>query len=109
MCWTLKVEDKMVAEPLLEIERLHIQFDTFEGVSHVLDGVDFTLEKGGTLGLVGETGCGKSITAKAILRLLPEPPARIVSGSIRFQGEDLVKKKSERLEGRRSPWFFKIP
>ena len=112
MCWTLKVEDKMVAEPLLEIERLHIQFDTFEGVSHVLDGVDFTLEKGGTLGLVGETGCGKSITAKAILRLLPEPPARIASGSIRFQGEDLVKKQEQeirKVRGRKIAMVFQDP
>jgi peptide/nickel transport system ATP-binding protein len=112
MCWTLKVEDKMVAEPLLEIERLHIRFDTFEGVSHVLDGVDFTLEKGGTLGLVGETGCGKSITAKAILRLLPEPPARIVSGNIRFQGEDLVKKQEQeirKVRGKKIAMVFQDP
>lgn len=112
MCWTLKVEDKMGAEPLLEIERLHIQFDTFEGVSHVLDGVDFTLERGGTLGLVGETGCGKSITAKAILRLLPEPPARIVSGNIRFQGEDLLIKQEQeirRVRGKKIAMVFQDP
>ena len=79
-------------EPLLEIKDLKIEFDTFEGVSHVLEGIYLTLGRGDTLGLVGETGCGKSITAKAILRLLPIPPARIVSGEILFEGGDLLKK-----------------
>ena len=84
-------------EPVLEIRDLRIEFDTFEGVSHVLDGIDLTLGRGDTLGLVGETGCGKSITAKTILRLLPIPPARIVSGEIRFQNEDLLKKSEEEM------------
>lgn len=83
--------------PILKIKDLKIEFDTFEGTSHVLDGVSFTLEKGDTLGLVGETGCGKSITAKAILRLLPIPPARIPSGEILFEGEDLLKKSEEEM------------
>jgi oligopeptide/dipeptide ABC transporter ATP-binding protein len=98
--------------PLLRVDDLSIQFDTFEGISHVLDGVSFTLEKGGTLGLVGETGCGKSITAKAILRLLPEPPARIVSGSIRFAGENLLKKQEEairKIRGKRIAMVFQDP
>jgi len=86
-------------EPILDIRDLHIEFDTFEGVSHVLDGITFALEKGGTMGLVGETGCGKSITAKAILKLLPVPPARIASGKILFQGEDLLKKSEEEMKG----------
>jgi len=85
-------------EPVLEIRDLRIEFDTFEGVSHVLDGIDLTLGRGDTLGLVGETGCGKSITAKTILRLLPIPPARIVSGEIRFQNEDLLKKSEEEMK-----------
>jgi oligopeptide/dipeptide ABC transporter ATP-binding protein len=87
----------MSKEHLLCIEDLRIEFDTFEGTSRVLDGVSFTLGRGETLGLVGETGCGKSITAKAILRLLPEPPARIVSGNIRFLGEDLLEKREREM------------
>ena len=69
------------------------------------------LEKGRTLGLVGETGCGKSITAKAILRLLPEPPARIVSGNS-FQGEDLLKKPEEeikKIRGKKIAMVFQDP
>jgi oligopeptide/dipeptide ABC transporter ATP-binding protein len=102
----------MGKELLLDIEDLRIEFDTFEGISHVLDGVSFTLENGGTMGLVGETGCGKSITAKAILRLLPEPPARIVSGKIRFMGEDLLQKQEaemRKIRGKKIAMVFQDP
>ncbi len=84
-------------QPLLDIRDLRIEFDTFEGTSRVLDGIDLSLDPGQTLGLVGETGCGKSITAKAILRLLPVPPARYVSGSIRFRDRDLLKASEEEI------------
>jgi oligopeptide/dipeptide ABC transporter ATP-binding protein len=87
----------MGKELLLDIEDLRIEFDSFEGTSHVLDGVSFSLDRGETMGLVGETGCGKSITAKAILRLLPEPPARIVSGRILFAGVDLLQKQKHEM------------
>jgi oligopeptide/dipeptide ABC transporter ATP-binding protein len=99
-------------EPILEIKDLKIEFDTFEGVSHVLEGIYLTLGRGDTLGLVGETGCGKSITAKAILRLLPIPPARIVSGEILFEGGDLLKKSEEemkKIRGRRIAMVFQDP
>jgi len=88
-------------EAILRIRDLKIEFNTFEGVSQVLDGVDLTLGRADTLGLVGETGCGKSITAKAVLRLLPTPPARIVSGEIWFEGEDLLKKSEDEMRALR--------
>jgi peptide/nickel transport system ATP-binding protein len=98
--------------PILEIKNLKIEFDTFEGISHVLDGIHLNLEKGDTLGLVGETGCGKSITAKAILGLLPIPPANIVSGEILFQGENLLDKSEEEMKeirGRQIAMVFQDP
>lgn len=102
----------MSMQPLLEIKDLQIEFDTFEGVSHVLDGIDLSLGSGETLGLVGETGCGKSITAKAALRLLPVPPARYVSGSIRFKDRDLLKVSEEEIRevrGKQISMVFQDP
>lgn len=84
--------------PVLTIHDLRIEFETFEGTAQVLDGIHLTLRKRETLGLVGETGCGKSITAKAILRLLPIPPARILSGEILFNGKDLLKVSDEEMK-----------
>ncbi len=97
---------------LLEIRNLKIEFESFEGTSHVLEDVHLTLGSGETLGLVGETGCGKSITAKAILRLLPIPPARIVSGNILFQDEDLLCKSEEEMKeirGKQIAMVFQDP
>ncbi len=75
---------------LLEIENLQTHFRTPDGVNRAVDGVSFTVEPGETIAIVGESGCGKSVTASSILRLIPEPPGKI-SGSIRFQGRDLLK------------------
>ena len=80
----------MSDQPLLSIQDLSLEFDTFDGVYKAIDGVSFDLAKGESLGIVGETGCGKSVTAKSILGLLPSPPARWTSGEIRFQGQDLL-------------------
>ena len=84
---------------LLEVDDLRTHFFTREGVVHAVDGVSFAVEPGRTLGIVGESGCGKSVTALSIMRLLPEPPARIVSGSIRFDGRELTKLSERELEG----------
>ena len=75
---------------LLEIHDFRLDFESFDGVAKVLDGIDLVLEGGETLGIVGETGCGKSVLAKSILGLLDSPPARIVSGGIRFAGAELT-------------------
>jgi len=75
---------------LLEIENLQTHFRTPDGVNRAVDGVSFTVEAGETVAIVGESGCGKSVTASSVLRLIPEPPGKI-KGSIRFEGVDLLK------------------
>jgi peptide/nickel transport system ATP-binding protein len=78
------------AEPLLDIADLRTWFFTRDGVVRAVDGVSFHVAPGETLAIVGESGCGKSVTALSVLRLIPSPPGRIVSGSIRFAGRDLL-------------------
>jgi peptide/nickel transport system ATP-binding protein len=78
------------AEPLLEVADLRTWFFTRDGVVHAVDGVSFHVLPGETLAIVGESGCGKSVTALSVLRLIPAPPGRIVSGTIRFAGRDLL-------------------
>lgn len=78
-------------DQLLMVRNLVIHFHTFDGVAKVLDGVGLEISEGEVVGLVGETGCGKSVTAKSILGALPTPPARIISGEIFFGSDDLLK------------------
>jgi len=97
---------------ILTVKDLRIHFDTFEGRAQVLDGCSFRLGKGDTLGLVGETGCGKSITAKAILGLLPVPPTRIVSGEILFHDKNLLSLSEgewRRIRGSQIAMIFQDP
>jgi oligopeptide/dipeptide ABC transporter ATP-binding protein len=79
-----------LAEPLLRIDDLKTYFYTEEGVVKAVDGVTFDVQPGEILGLVGESGCGKTVSALSILRLIPIPPGKIVSGSVHFEGKDLV-------------------
>ena len=78
------------AEPILDIADLRTWFFTRDGVVRAVDGVSFHVIPGETLAIVGESGCGKSVTALSVLRLIPSPPGRIVSGRIRFAGRDLL-------------------
>jgi oligopeptide/dipeptide ABC transporter ATP-binding protein len=76
--------------PLLEVEDLHVEFHTRDGVAHAVNGVSFSLEAGETLGILGESGCGKSVTAQAVMGILESPPAKIAGGEIRYRGVDLL-------------------
>jgi oligopeptide/dipeptide ABC transporter ATP-binding protein len=101
-----------VSQPILSIRGLRTTFRTPAGVFPAVDGVDLEVKKGETLGIVGESGCGKSVTALSILRLLPEPPARIESGEILFQGRDLLELPAEelrRIRGNRVSMIFQEP
>jgi oligopeptide/dipeptide ABC transporter ATP-binding protein len=106
------LRENMNQSPILEIKNLKVHFDTFEGTAQVLDGVSLHLHKGDTLGLVGETGCGKSITAKAILRLLPVPPARVASGEILFEGRNIIDMDDteiQQIRGNQIAMIFQDP
>jgi len=78
-------------ERILEVRNLTVSFATEQGHLNVIEEVSFSVEHGGTLGLVGESGCGKSVTAMSIIRLLPSPPSRVESGRILFDGQNLLK------------------
>ncbi|MDP6778316.1 MAG: ABC transporter ATP-binding protein [Candidatus Latescibacteria bacterium] len=79
-----------MGDPLLTVSDLKTYFHTEGGVARAVDGVSFVLHEGETLGLVGESGCGKSVTSLSVMRLIPEPPGEIVSGSIEFRGRNLL-------------------
>jgi oligopeptide/dipeptide ABC transporter ATP-binding protein len=97
---------------LLEVDDLRTHFFTREGAVRAVDGVSFSVDKGKTLGIVGESGCGKSVTALSIMGLIPKPPAKIVSGEIRFDGRDLTtlsEKQLEDVRGREIAMIFQDP
>ena len=85
-----------MAQTLLQVEDLHTQFFTSRGVVHAVDGVSFHIDQGETLGVVGESGCGKTMTALSILRLVPDP-GRITSGRIVFRGQDVTKMDADAI------------
>ena len=101
-----------MAEPLLQVEELRTYFFTEEGVVKAVDGVTFHIEPGEILGLVGESGCGKTVSALSILRLIPIPPGKIVSGSVQFEGEDLISMSEthiRHIRGNKIAMIFQEP
>ena len=97
--------------PLLEVDALRTYFDTLAGTVRSVDGVSFTVRAGETLGIVGESGCGKSVTALSILRLVPTPPGRH-SGAVRYRGQDLLalsEKQMRDIRGNRISMVFQEP
>lgn len=101
-----------MADNLLEIKGLRTYFYTEDGVVKAIEGVDLFLERGKTLGLVGESGCGKTVTALSVLRLLPTPPAKIIDGEVWFDGKDLLKasdKEMREIRGNNISMIFQDP
>jgi oligopeptide transport system ATP-binding protein len=82
---------------LLDVQGLHTQFRTREGIVHAVNGVSFKLKEGETLGIVGESGCGKSVTVMSMLRLIPSPPGKVTEGTAIFQGKDLLKMTNDEI------------
>ena len=99
-------------EPLLRVEDLRTTFRTDEGTAQAVDGVSFEVAEKETLGIVGESGCGKSVTALSILRLIPDPPGRIEAGRVFFQGRDLLtipEREMRRIRGNEIAMIFQEP
>ncbi len=98
--------------PLLDIDNLQVGFDTEAGLLRAVDGVSMAVEAGRTLGVVGESGCGKSVTASSVLRLVPSPPGVMLGGSIRFDGRDILQMPRadlQQLRGRDIAMIFQDP
>ena len=101
-----------MAERLLDVKNLKTYFFTDEGVVRAVDGVDLYIDQGETLGVVGESGCGKSVTALSIMRLIPQPPGKIVEGQILYHGLDLVTipaNKLRKIRGKEISMVFQEP
>lgn len=97
---------------LLEVNNLRTYFQTDNGTATAVDGVDFFVNEGETLGIVGESGCGKSVTSLSIMRLIPKPPGEIVSGEIIFKNQNLLKLKEEemrKIRGNEIAMIFQEP
>jgi peptide/nickel transport system ATP-binding protein len=107
-----QIEVISVIQPVLAIEQLKLHFFTDKGVVKAVDGLDLTIHKGEIVGLVGESGCGKSVTSLAVMGLIPQPPGKIVAGSIFFEGKDLTKlnnKEMRKLRGKDIAMIFQEP
>lgn len=106
-------KQKMISEEvILEVDNLHVQFSTFGGSVHAVRGVSFNLRKGETLAIVGESGCGKSVTSNAIMGLIPQPPGRISEGRVMFKNQELTKmtkKQMRKVQGVDISMIFQDP
>jgi peptide/nickel transport system ATP-binding protein len=101
-----------MAERLLDVKGLKTYFFTDEGVIRAVDGIDLYIDKGETLGIVGESGCGKSVTALSVMRLIPQPPGRIVEGQILYNGRnllDLPPAQMRKIRGKEISMIFQEP
>lgn len=99
-------------EALLEVKELKVQFSTLEGTVYAVNGVSFEVEQGKTLGIVGESGCGKSVTVLSVMRLIPEPPGKIAGGEVIYRNEDLLKMEKndiQRIRGTDISMVFQDP
>lgn len=99
-------------QPILNVKDLKVSFDVRGGEVQAVRGVSFTVNKGEAVAIVGESGCGKSVTAQTIMRLIPNPPGRIKEGSIEFLGEDILKKSEkemEKIRGKEIGMIFQDP
>lgn len=82
---------------LLNVHGLETRFRTREGIVHAVNGVSFQLKEGETLGIVGESGCGKSVSVLSMLRLIPTPPGKVIAGQVIYQGKDILKMTDEEI------------
>src|SRR5512145_853641 len=82
---------------ILKVDGLETQFRTQDGMVHAVNGVSFRLKEGETLGIVGESGCGKSVTMMSMMRLIPSPPGKVVAGKAIYQGKDLLKLSTDEI------------
>jgi oligopeptide/dipeptide ABC transporter ATP-binding protein len=103
---------RLPAQPILQVDNLRTHFFTADGVVPAVDGVSYHVNAGETLGVVGESGCGKSVTALSILRLVANPPGRIIGGTVRFEGTNLLElgePEMERIRGNQISMIFQEP
>ena len=97
---------------LLEVRNLTTRFHTMDGIVHAVNGISYTLEEGDTLGIVGESGCGKSVSVLSVMGLIPDPPGRIADGEVLFQGRDLIQlsdREMQKIRGRDIAMVFQDP
>ncbi|MCS7281927.1 MAG: ABC transporter ATP-binding protein [Anaerolineae bacterium] len=98
--------------PLLEVQNLTVRFHTLDGIVHAVNGISYTLDQGETMGLVGESGCGKSVSVLAIMRLIPQPPGEIAAGRVIYDGRDLLRlseAEMEQIRGKEIAMVFQDP
>ena len=97
---------------LLEVKNLKTQFFTQDGVVNAVNGISYALNEGETLGIVGESGCGKSVGVMSLIRLIPSPPGKVVGGEVLFEGRDLLKISDDEIRsirGNKISMIFQDP